>query len=305
MFNNIKKHLLNSRQFGAFSYNFFSDDDAYDKSKVIIIGVPFDGTVSYQAGTKNGPDAILNASVNIEPYDYESGEISKIGIYTAGLLNIEDVHTNTQKVIELVYSTGKEIIEDNKFLVTLGGEHSVSQGVIKAYSEKYKKLSVLQLDAHMDLMEEFGGTKYSHACVMRRVVDSLGCKITGFGIRVVSKEEFDFVDGNKNKISIFYAKDIYNNYDWQEDALNTLEEYVYITLDVDGLDSSIMPATGTPVPGGLGWYQTIDFLRKVYRTKKVIGFDIMELKPNPGNEAPNFLAANLVYKNIGFYKDYT
>lgn len=305
MLRNIRQYVLSSLQFGAFPYDFKSDSDAYKHSKVIIMGVPFDGTATYQTGTKVGPYAILNASINVEPYDDELGDIYSAGIFTVGILNLEEIHTDAKKVIEAVYHVSKGIVKDNKFLATLGGEHSISQGVIKAYKEKYKKLSVLQLDAHLDLMEQFGGTPYSHASVSRRVAEDLRCKVTSFGVRVVSKEEQEFVEKSKNAVSVFYARDIYNNDDWHEEAIETLEDYVYITLDVDGFDISIMPATGTPVPGGLGWYRTLDFLRKVYTNRKVVGFDVVELKPNPGNEAPNFLAANLVYKNIGFYNKYT
>ncbi|MBI2470609.1 MAG: agmatinase [Planctomycetes bacterium] len=305
MLNVIRKHVLGSLQFGAFPYDFKSDSEAYKKSRVVIMGVPFDGTATYQTGTKTGPNAILNASVNVEPYDEELGEIYRVGIFTAGTLNVEEIHTDPKMVIEAVYHASKGIVKDNKFLVTLGGEHSISQGVIKAYKEKYKRLSILQLDAHLDLMEQFGGTRYSHASVSRRVVEDLRCKVTSFGVRVVSKEEYNFFKKNKSEVAVFYAKDIYDNDSWHEEALDTLEDNVYITLDVDGFDPSIMPATGTPVPGGLGWYRVIDFLRKVYKERKVVGFDVVELKPNPGNEAPNFLSANLVYKNIGFYKKYT
>ena len=305
MLNDIKEYALSSLQFGAFPYSFKSDSDAYRGSKVVIMGVPFDGTATYQSGTKMGPNAILNASVNVEPYDDESGEIYTIGIFTVGTLNVEEIHTDSKKVIDALYYASKGIVKDDKFLVILGGEHSISQGVIKAYKEKYRRLSILQLDAHLDLMEQFGGTRYSHASVSRRVVEDLKCKVTSFGVRVVSKEELEFVKKKKNAISVFYAKDIYDNDDWHDQAIETLEDYVYITLDVDGLDVSIMPATGTPVPGGLGWYRTMDFLRKVYKERKVVGLDVVELKPNPGNDAPNFLAANLVYKNIGFYKRYT
>lgn len=305
MLSDIRKYILSSLQFGAFPYDFKNESDAYKGSKVVIIGAPFDGTATYQSGTKMGPNAILNASVNVEPYDEELGDIYTLGIFTAGTLKIEEIHTDPKKVIDVLYCASKGIVKDDKFLITLGGEHSLSQGVIKAYKEKYKKLSILQLDAHLDLMEQFGGTRYSHASVSRRVVDDLKCKVTSFGVRVVSKEELEFVKKKKSSISVFYAKDIYDNDDWHDQAIETLEDYVYITLDVDGLDVSIMPATGTPVPGGLGWYRTMDFLRKVYKERKVVGLDVVELKPNPGNEAPNFLAANLVYKNIGFYKRYT
>lgn len=305
MLNDIRKYVLGSLQFGAFPYDYKSDSEAYKKSKVVIMGVPFDGTATYQPGTKMGPNAILNASVNVEPYDEEFGEVYRIGIFTVGTLNVEEIHTDPKKVIEAVYHASKGIVKDNKFLVTLGGEHSISQGAIKAYKEKYKRLSVLQLDAHLDLMEQFGGTRYSHASVSRRVVEDLKCKVTSFGVRVVSKEEHECIKKNKGTISVFYARDIYNHDEWHEEAIDSLEDYVYITLDVDGFDPSIMPATGTPVPGGLEWYRVIDFLRKVYKKKKVVGMDVVELKPNPGNEAPNFLSANLVYKNIGFYKKHT
>lgn len=305
MLQNIRKSVLFSRQFGAFNYDFKSEIDAYKKSKVIIFGVPYDGTVSYQSGAKKGPNAILDASVNIEPYDDELGNIYNIGIFTLGNLNIEEFYTNGKKIVEEIFNCSKKVINDDKFLVTLGGEHSISQGVIKAYKSKYKKLSVLQLDAHLDLLNGFGGSKYNHASVMRRVIEDIGCRVTSFGIRVTSQEELEFITKNKKSVSVFYARNIYNNELWHDEALKTLDDNVYITLDVDGFDISIMPATGTPVPGGMGWYQTIDFLRKVYEEKNVVGFDIVELKPNVGNEAPNFLAANLAYKNIGFYKKYS
>lgn len=305
MLDRLKKRVLSSIQFGAFPYDYKDENNAYCRSKVVIMGVPFDGTATYQSGTKFGPNAMLNASVNLEPYDEELGEIYKVGIYTIGTINIEEIHTEPKEVMDAVYFASREVVKDGKFLVTLGGEHSISQGVIKAYKEKYKKLSVLQLDAHLDLMDQFGGTRFSHASVSRRVVEDLKCKVTSFGVRVVSKEEQEFVKKKRGSISVFYAKDIYDNDDWHDEAIETLEDFVYITLDVDGLDPSIMPATGTPVPGGLGWYRTIDFLRKVYKVRKVVGFDVVELKPNAGDESPNFLAANLVYKNIGYYKKYT
>ncbi|MGQ3684209.1 MAG: agmatinase [Candidatus Loosdrechtia sp.] len=305
MLDKIKKNILGSQQFGAFPYKFKNEHDAYKRSKVILVGVPYDGTATYQTGAKWGPCAVFNASVNVEPYDGELGNIYTIGIFTLGTLNVEEIHTDPKKVIDSIYRVSKEIVKDGKFLVTIGGEHSVSHGTIKAYKEKYPKLSILQLDAHLDLMEEFGGTPYSHACIARRVVDDLNCKVTSFGVRVVSGEEQEFLRKNKDTVSVFYARDIYNNDDWHEKAIETLEDHVYITLDVDGFDVSLMPATGTPVPGGLEWYRTIDFLRKVYKERKVVGFDIVELKPNPGNEAPNFFVAHLAYKNIGFYKKYT
>ena len=180
------------------------------------MGVPFDGTATYQTGTKLGPNAILNASVNVEPYDDELGDAYTVGMFTAGTLAVEEIHTDPKKVIDATYHVSRIIVNDNKFLVTLGGEHSISQGMVKAYKEKYKKLSVLQLDAHLDLMDHFGGTRYSHASVSRRMVEDLKCKVTSFGVRVVSKEESDFVKRTKDAVSVFYAKDIHDNDDWHE-----------------------------------------------------------------------------------------
>ncbi len=300
---NIKKHILSSSPFGAFKYDFKDEAEAYEKSKVVIVGVPYDGTATFQSGARKGPDSILSVSPNLEHYDRELGNIFDIGIFTAGIVDIEDVHVNPEGVIKRVYDVSKSYISDNKFLVTIGGEHSVTQGAVRAYKEKYDKLSVLQLDAHHDLMEENGGSRYSHACVAKRIID-IGCSITQFGVRVTSEEEHEYIKKHNQGLNIFYAKDIYDNDNWYEEAIDSLSDNVYITLDLDGLDPSIMPSTGTPVPGGLDWYGTLNFLRKVYEKRNVVGLDIMELKPIPGNEAPDFLAADLIYKNIGFLKKY-
>ena len=295
--------MLSSSPFGAFKYDFKDETEAYERSKVVILGVPYDGTATFQPGARNGPNSILSVSTNLEHYDRELGNIFEVGIFTAGVVDIEDIHVNPEAVIKRVYDVSKCYISDDKFLVTLGGEHSITQGVVRAYKEQYDKLSVLQLDAHHDLMEEFGGSKYSHASVAKRIVD-IGCKITQFGVRVTTREEHEYIKKNNQDLNIFYAKDIYNNDNWHKEAIDSLNDTVYITIDLDGLDPSIMPSTGTPVPGGLDWYGTLSFLRKVYEQRRVVGLDVMELNPIPGNEAPNFLAAELVYKNIGFLKKY-
>ena len=294
---------MSSAPFGAFKYNFKNEEEAYERSKVVILGVPYDGTVTFQPGARNGPNSILNASPNLEHYDKELGNIFEIGIFTAGAVDIEDIHVNPEEVIKRVYDVSKSYISDDKFLVTIGGEHSVTQGVVRAYKERYDRLSVLQLDAHHDLMEEYGGSKYSHASVAKRLID-LGCSLTQFGIRVTSKEEHEFISKNIQGLKVFYAKDIYDNDNWHEEMVDSLSNDVYVTIDLDGLDPSIMPSTGTPVPGGLDWYGTLNFLRRVYERRNVVGLDVMELKPIPGNEAPDFLAADLIYKNIGFLKKY-
>jgi agmatinase len=303
MNHNAKKHILSSASFGAFKYDFKDETEAYERSKVVILGVPYDGTATFQPGARNGPNSILNVSPNLEHYDRELGNIFEIGIFTAGVIDIEDVHVNPQDVIKRVYDVSKSYISDNKFLITLGGEHTITQGVVRAYKEQYDKLSVLQLDAHHDLLEEFGGSRYSHACVAKRLID-IGCSITQFGVRVTTREEHEVINKHNQGLKIFYARDIYNNDNWHDKAIDSLSDNVYITLDLDGLDPSIMPSTGTPVPGGLDWYGTLSFLRKVYEKRRVVGLDVMELNPIPGNETPNFLAAELVYKNIGFLKKY-
>jgi agmatinase len=300
--NNIRKYMISSSPFGAFKYDFKDDSEAYERSKVVIVGVPYDGTATFQSGARNGPDSILNVSPNLEHYDRELGNIFEIGIFTAGVVDIEDIHVNPEAVMNRVYDISKSYISDGKFLVTIGGEHSITQGVVRAYKEKFNKLSVLQLDAHHDLREEYGGSKYSHACVAKRIID-IGCSITQFGVRVTSEEEHEYIKEHNQDLNIFYARDIYDNDNWHNEAIDSLSDNVYITLDLDGLDPSIMPATGTPVPGGLDWYRTLNFLRKVYEKRNVVGLDVTELKPIPGNEAPNFLAADLIYKNIGFLRN--
>jgi len=295
--------MISSTPFGAFKYDFKDETEAYEKSKVVIMGVPYDGTVSFQSGARTGPDSVLSVSPNLEHYDKELGNIFETGIFTAGTVDIANIHVNPEAVMNRVYDVSKSYVSDDKFLVTMGGEHSITQGVVRAYKENYEKLSVLQLDAHHDLMEEYGGSRYSHASVAKRLID-IGCSLTQFGIRVTSEDEHAFINKHNQGLSIFYAKDIYDNDQWHEEAIDSLSDNVYITIDLDGLDPSIMPSTGTPVPGGLDWYGTMNFLRKVYKKRNVVGLDVMELKPIPGNEAPNFLAADLIYKNIGFLKNY-
>ncbi|GJQ59528.1 MAG: agmatinase [Candidatus Scalindua sp. AMX11] len=301
--NTISKYIQSSSPFGAFKCNFKDEAEAYSASKVVVVGVPYDGTTTFQPGTRNGPTSILHASPNLEHYDRELGNIFEIGIYTAGIVDIEEIHVNPSDVINRVYEVSKKFVSDGKFLVTIGGEHSVTQGIVRAYKEKYRNLSVLQLDAHHDLMETYGGSKYSHASVSKRLID-LKCRLTQFGIRVTSEEEHNFIRKEAHGLRIFYAKDIYDNARWHEEAIESLHDDVYLTIDLDGLDPSIMPATGTPVPGGLGWYETLNFLKKVYEARRVVGLDLMELQPIPGDESPNFLAADLIYKNIGFLKKY-
>src|SRR3989338_7949602 len=172
----IRKYMISSTPFGAFKYDFKDETEAYEKSKVVIMGVPYDGTVSFQSGARTGPDSVLSVSPNLEHYDKELGNIFETGIFTAGIVDIANIHVNPEAVMNRVYDVSKSYVSDDKFLVTMGGEHSITQGVVRAYKENYEKLSVLQLDAHHDLMEEYGGSRYSHASVAKRLID-IGCSL--------------------------------------------------------------------------------------------------------------------------------
>jgi agmatinase len=270
----------------------FSD---YNKSKVVIIPVPYEGTVTYGKGTSKGPGAIIEASKNMELYDIElNKEICEIGIHTLKGLKCEK---EPQKVIEQIYNEAKKLINDKKFIVMLGGEHSITTGLVKAYKESFDSLSVLQIDAHSDLRQSYNETIYSHACIMKRIFD-MKIPFIQVGIRSQDIEEVELV--KKNNLKLFYSKDIYDNNDWMMDVISRLTNNVYITIDIDALDPSIMPSTGTPEPGGLQWYQILRFLRKVAKQKNIIGFDVVELAPQKNNPAPDFLVAKLVYKLIGY-----
>jgi agmatinase len=267
----------------------FSD---YNKSKAVILPVPYEGTVTYGKGAAKGPSAIIEASKNMEKYDIELDKHTyKVGIHT--LKPIEASHKDPQSIVNEVHKASKKIVADNKFVVMLGGEHSITTGLVKAYKEKFNDLSVLQIDAHSDLRDNYKGTKYNHGCVMSRVREI--CPITQVGIRSqeINEEKID-------KKRIFFAKDIHNNDQWMDKAISQLSSNVYITIDLDGLDPSIMPSTGTPEPGGLLWYQTIRFLKKLAKQKNIVGFDVVELAPIKELHAPDFLAAKLIYKLIGY-----
>jgi agmatinase len=265
------------------------------KSKVAIMQVPYEGTVTYRKGTSKGPKAIIEASKEVEVYDNELDYCPcDLGISTLKPINVqgnpEEVNNNTYKEI-------KKNIEDNKFIITLGGEHSITSAIVKAFKEKFNDLSVLQLDAHSDLRNSYQDSKFNHACVMRRIFD-LGLKFTQVGIRSISDEEEPFI--KQNKLNLFFARNIYNNETWFKDVLDSLTDNVYITIDLDVFDPGIMPSVGTPEPGGLDWYRVINFLKELFAKKNVVGCDVVELSPIKDNIAPDFLAARLVYKLIAY-----
>ena len=286
---------MSTKNFGYINEPFCN----YETSKVVILPVPYDATrkwlVGWKTNTAKGPAAIITASCNMELYDEELGKTTaEIGIHTLKQLKPEKT---PEQMHNSIYKRSQELIKKNKFIVMLGGEHSITSGSVKAYKEKYNNLSVLQLDAHSDLREEFEGTKHSHASVMRRIVN-LGVKTVQVGIRSQDEDEARLIE--EKGLSVFYAKDVVDNDEWMDKAINELTDCVYITIDLDGFDPGIMPSTGTPEPGGLGWYQAIKFLRRVADKKKVVGFDVVELAPISGLHHADFTAAKLVYKLLGY-----
>jgi agmatinase len=279
-------------------HNFLGIPEKYSdlkKSKFVILPIPYEETSSYKTGTRAGPQAIINASKQVEFYDEEL----KIEAYKAGICTLDELEpnvSNPEKMIEKIYGVAKGFLNKEKILMSLGGEHTISIGLVKAFKEKYEDLSVLQLDAHADLRDSYQDSKYSHACVMRRI--KRFCDYVGAGIRSISQEEMSFA--KKEKIRLFFAREIMDNPGFVDDILKSLSQNVYITFDLDYFDPSIMPAVGTPEPGGLGWYETLDLLKRVISKKNVVGLDLVELSPLPGIIAPDFLAAKLLYKIIGY-----
>jgi agmatinase len=268
--------------------------NASGNARVVIIPFQVEFSTSYGKGTKNGPEAILKASPYLEFYDEElSLETWKIGVYTAPVFS----HDNSPDIINLITDNVLKYLKRDKFIIGLGGEHTITYGIYRAFHQVYDNLSILQLDAHSDLRDEYEGLKISHACVMRRIWE-LGTKIIQVGVRSQSYEEKLFV--LKNDINIYYAYDIYKK-GFQQSIINNLTDNVFITIDVDFFDPSIMPSTGTPEPGGFLWNETIEFLAKIFQERNVIGFDVVELSPIKGIYHPEFFIAKFIYKLIGIY----
>lgn len=265
----------------------------YKNSKAVVLPFPYEKTTCYIKGTEKGPSAIIKASSEMELYDEEMGNIFEAGICTLSPLKVND---KPEIMVEIADKTIKSLLSDEKFIITLGGEHSITSGIVGAFKEKYNDLSVLQIDAHADLREEYEGTKHSHACAMKRTIEI--CPIVQVGIRSLSYEEMEFV--KKRKLKIFWAKDIVDNDKWFDDAIARLSKNVYVTFDLDGLDPSIMPSVGTPEPGGLGYYQLLRFLKNVFEKRNVVGFDVVELCPNENYINSDFTAAKIIYKLIGY-----
>jgi len=262
------------------------------QSAVVIVPVPYDETTTWGKGADKGPEALLEASANMELYDIETGtEVYKIGIYTDIPVSIPG---RPELMINAVDKRINSWLKLNKFVVVVGGEHSVTIGSVKAHLKKNPDLSVLQLDAHTDLRPEYLGSKYNHACTMSRIKEL--CPVTQVGIRSMDIIETEYLQHDH----VFFAEEIHKSVDWIDRVIKSLNEKVYLTIDLDVLDPSVMPSTGTPEPGGLDWYTTLELIRKVAEKKHLVGFDIVELCPEPKNKAPNFLAAKLLYKVLTY-----
>ena len=283
---------LNSSQFLGLDNSLTN----YDIAKVVVIPAPFEASTSYQKGTANGPKAILEASCQVEFYDIEmKREFTSIGIHTTEPLPIHKAPA--KEAFEILYKKAKTVLTDKKFPIVLGGEHAISYGLFKALLEKYPNLSIFHIDAHTDMRTAYEDNPYSHACILYMMRKECPRSVS-IGIRSMCQEEADYV--KKNKVPVYY------DYETQEKGFNLktlmkpLTKDVFLTIDVDGLSPSIVPGTGTPEPGGLGWYQTLSILKHLFKTKNVVGMDVVEVMPIPNVAYGDFSVAKLIYKCIGY-----
>ncbi len=260
---------------------------SFEGSKIVIVPVPYDGTTTWNKGSEKGPKAIIEASHNLEMYDIDTdSEVHKLGIHTAEPITES---SSPEAMVEEVYTRVKALFKKKKFPVILGGEHSVSIGAFKAASEQFSDLTILQFDAHADIRDELNGSKFNHQCVMARAAEM--APIVQVGIRSMSAAEREDIKPDR----VFYAMQIYDQSTWMYELLNKLSRNVYITIDLDVLNPSIMASTGTPEPGGMNWFDIINILKKISEQVNIVGFDITELVPNKDNKAPDYLTAKLIY----------
>lgn len=283
--------------------NFLGIEEQYssfDNSKIVILLAPYEHTVSYGGGTKDAPNAIIDASRYVEFFDEE---FNRELCFEKGIATLEPIEFHDaidEAALDIIYNNVKDVLNQNKFIITLGGEHTISTAPIRAHLEKYPNICVAQFDAHSDLHDKYQGNKYSHASVMARTIEYLDPKkLVQVGIRAQCKEEYDLI--KQSGMNTFYAYEIragkYGS-NWKQKVVDTLADEVYITFDVDYFDPSIMPNTGTPEPGGFFWDETIELLRLIGNEKKIIGFDVVELSPDKRNIVPTYMIAKLVYKML-------
>lgn len=274
--------------------NFGGSEVVYDfsESSIIIVPVPYDETSTWIRGADKGPDAIMEASVNLEFYDHETNsEVHLKGIHT-----IDPVidGSSPEALVNAVFNKVASLLTDNKYVVIVGGNHTVTIGSVRAFKEQFSDLSVLQLDAHLDLRSEYEGSPLSHACTMARICELVPA--VHLGIRSMSREEIKAAQTDR----IFYAHDLYIDKTGYSKAIEKLTANVYITIDLDVFDPSLIPSTGTPEPGGPDYFEIMNFLKEVIREKNVVGFDVVELCPSPSNKAPDFIAAKIIYQLLSY-----
>ncbi|MCJ7687246.1 MAG: agmatinase [Desulfobacteraceae bacterium] len=270
--------------FGALSDDFCR----YEMASIAVLPVPYDGTSTWMKGASQAPEALFDASAHMELYDIETDS----EVFRRGIITMEPVHCpdDPGQMVTAVYERTGSLVEDKKFIVGVGGEHSVSVGLVRATAERFPDLSVLQLDAHSDTRDAYEGSPYNHACVMSRIGEL--CPYVQAGIRSMDAAEMKKLKPGRT----FFAHEIVKGSNVVPKLMKALTRDVYITIDLDVLDPSVMPSTGTPEPGGLDWYHLFGLLEPVIMAKNVVGIDVTELLPNPVNKAPDFLAAKLIYR---------
>jgi len=275
----------------------------YEQSKVVILPIPYETTTTYRKGCQNGPAAIIKASDQLEAYDIQlEQEICQTtGIFTVEAIADSRINPNLspEAMIDITTKRVSELIADGKFVIALGGEHSITAGVVQAYQQLLSEpFTVIQIDAHGDMRHSYEGSIYNHACVMRRVLD-MGLPTLPVGIRSICLEEAQLI--KEQQIPVIWAEDIYYDSDWLQKAIAKITtEKVFITIDLDGIDPGLMSGVGTPEPGGLNWYELTKFLQTVFKQFQVIGCDVMELAPTLDSVVSEFTAAKLIYKLIGY-----
>lgn len=268
------------------------DQAPLDRAKFVILPAPFEKTVSYGGGTRNGPRAILEASAQVELWDEETGiDLLTIPVHTLG---VPRLGTDPEAAARALEAEAARALDGGRFLLTLGGEHSVSLGPLRAVKRVHPEVGILQIDAHTDMRQEYGGTRFSHACIMRRAADDLGLPVVAVGIRAVSPEEVPYI--REKGLKPFFAHALDPDRRWVRDAVAKLPQKVYVTFDIDGLDPAYAPGTGTPEPGGLSYRDALTLLREVTRARKVVSADIVEVAPIPGSHVTEFTAARLAAK---------
>lgn len=278
--------------------NFLGLDEKHSRyaaARFAVLPIPYDSTTSYAVGTREGPRAIIHASQQVELYDEALGRES----YREGIATLPEVVPDSrgpEQTIQAVYEAARKPVRDGKFLLGLGGEHSVTTGLVRAVASRYKNFSVLQIDAHADLRDEYQGSPYSHAAVMRRIHD-MKIDAVGVGIRNYSAEEARFIRSAGKPL--YSARTCREAKGWIDEVVSMMKPQVYVTIDIDGFDPAFAPGTGTPEPGGLDWFQVNDLLSAVTQQRSVIAADIVEVRPIPPNHVTEFLAARLAYRLIG------